>query len=159
MVRAMIGRLAYDLNVQQYCCAGLNFGYFYQDSPIIAYDGETPPPYTMGDFTPSTVPGARMPHAWLADGRSLYDALGPHYPRLRLDPGIDVSGLTTAAAAAAMPLMVLELSEAELPEIIQHKLVLVRPDQHVAWRGNEPPTDSAGLVEILRGAHRTANGD
>jgi hypothetical protein len=159
VVRAMIGRLAYDLNVQQYCCAGLNFGYFYQDSPIIAYDGETPPPYTMGDFTPSTVPGARMPHAWLADGRSLYDALGPHYTLLRLDPRIDVSGLTTAAAAAAMPLTVLELSEAELPEIVQHKLLLVRSDQHVAWRGNEPPTDPAGLVEILRGAHRTANGD
>jgi 2-polyprenyl-6-methoxyphenol hydroxylase-like FAD-dependent oxidoreductase len=159
VVRAMIGRLAYDLNVQQYCCAGLNFGYFYQDSPIIAYDGETPPPYTMGDFTLSTVPGARMPHAWLADGRSLYDALGPHYTLLRLDPRIDVSGLTTAAAAAAMPLTVLELSEAELPEIVQHKLLLVRSDQHVAWRGNEPPTDPAGLVEILRGAHRTANGD
>jgi 2-polyprenyl-6-methoxyphenol hydroxylase-like FAD-dependent oxidoreductase len=159
VVRAMIGRLAYDLNVQQYCCAGLNFGYFYQDSPIIAYDGETPPPYTMGDFTPSTVPGARMPHAWLADGRSLYDALGQHYTLLRLDPRIDVSGLTTAAAAAAMPLTVLELSEAGLPEIIQHKLLLVRSDQHVAWRGNEPPADPAGLVEILRGVHRTANGD
>jgi 2-polyprenyl-6-methoxyphenol hydroxylase-like FAD-dependent oxidoreductase len=159
VVRAMIGRLAYDLNVQQYCCAGLNFGYFYQDSPIIAYDGETPPPYSMGDFTPSTVPGARMPHLWLADGRSLYDALGPHYTLLRLDPEIDVSGLTTAAAAVAMPLTVLDLSKVELPEVIQHKLLLVRSDQHVAWRGNAPPPDPGRLVEILRGAHLTANGD
>jgi 2-polyprenyl-6-methoxyphenol hydroxylase-like FAD-dependent oxidoreductase len=159
VVRAMIGRLAYDLNVQQYCCAGLNFGYFYQDSPIIAYDGETPPPYTMGDFTPSTVPGARMPHLWLADGRSLYDALGPYYTLLRLDPGIDISGLTTAAAIVAMPLTVLDLSESELPEIIQHKLLLVRSDQHVAWRGNEPPPDPRKLVAILCGAHLTANGD
>jgi 2-polyprenyl-6-methoxyphenol hydroxylase-like FAD-dependent oxidoreductase len=159
VVRAMIGRLAYELNVQQYCCAGLNFGYFYQDSPIIAYDGETPPPYTMGDFTPSTVPGARMPHAWLADGRSLYDALGPYYTLLRLDSEIDVSGLTAAAAMVAMPLTVLDLSEVELPEIVQHKLLLVRSDQHVAWRGNEPPPDPGSLVAILRGGQRTANGD
>src|SRR5674476_326942 len=71
--RARIGREAYELNVQQYCCAGLNFGYFYDASPIVAYDGAAPPVYSMGEFTPSTVPGCRAPHLWLADGRSLYD--------------------------------------------------------------------------------------
>jgi hypothetical protein len=64
-VRARIGPKVYDLNVQQYCCAGLNFGYFYDGSPIIVYDGEAHPPYTMGDFSPSTVPGCRAPHLWL----------------------------------------------------------------------------------------------
>jgi len=44
--RAAVGKTTYDLNVQQYCCAGLNFGYFYQGSPIIVYDGEAAPPYT-----------------------------------------------------------------------------------------------------------------
>src|SRR5207244_9658550 len=63
--------ISYDLNVQQYCCAGLNFGYYYDRSPIIAHDGEAPPPYSMGSFTASTVPGARVPHLWLSDGRSL----------------------------------------------------------------------------------------
>jgi hypothetical protein len=157
-VRAAIGKSAYDLNVQQYCCAGLNFGYFYQGSPIIADDGEAPPPYSMSDFTPSTVPGARMPHLWLRDGRSLYDALGPHYTLLRFDPDLDVTGLTMAAATAAMPLMVLDLAAAERPEVVQHSLLLVRSDQHVAWRGHEPPPDPSRLVEILRGAHRAANG-
>ena len=66
--RAALARAAYDLNVQQYCCAGLNFGYYYDASPIIAYDGETPPPYAMGSFTPSTVPGARAPHFSCATG-------------------------------------------------------------------------------------------
>ena len=70
------GQAMVELNVAQYCCAGLNFGYYYDDSPIIAYDGDAHPPYTMGAFTPSTVPGCRLPHVWLADGRSLYDALG-----------------------------------------------------------------------------------
>jgi 2-polyprenyl-6-methoxyphenol hydroxylase-like FAD-dependent oxidoreductase len=151
-VRAAVGQSAYDLNVQQYCCAGLNFGYFYQSSPVIAYDGETPPPYTMGGFTPSTVPGARMPHFWLADGRSLYDALGPYYTLLRFAPDIDASALTRAAAAKAMPLAVLDVSAAELPEVIRHKLILVRSDQHIAWRGDEVPAEAGELVKILRGA-------
>jgi 2-polyprenyl-6-methoxyphenol hydroxylase-like FAD-dependent oxidoreductase len=42
--RAAVGKTTYDLNVQQYCCAGLNFGYFYQGSPIIVCDGEAAPP-------------------------------------------------------------------------------------------------------------------
>src|SRR5262249_10580822 len=53
-VRNRVGQAAYDLNVQQYCCGGLNFGYFYDRSPIIAYDGAEPPAYTMSEFTPST---------------------------------------------------------------------------------------------------------
>ena len=64
-VRERIGRAMYELNVAQFCCGGLNFGYFYDRSPIIAHDGEAAPPYTMYDFTPSTVPGCRTPHIWL----------------------------------------------------------------------------------------------
>src|SRR5579864_6619654 len=70
--RAGVGRLAYEINVQQYACAGLNFGAYYDRSPIIAYDGAEHPAYTMDRYTPSTVPGCRTPHLWLSDGRSLY---------------------------------------------------------------------------------------
>ena len=59
-VRARVGKEAYDLNVNQYCCGGLNFGYFYAQSPIIAYDGGEHPTYTMSEFTPSTAPRARL---------------------------------------------------------------------------------------------------
>ena len=150
--RAAVGKTTYDLNVQQYCCAGLNFGYFYQGSPIIAYDGEAAPPYTMGEFTPSTVPGARLPHIWLEGRRSLYDALGPFYTLLRLDPDIDVSGLTNAAAAAGVPLTVLDISISEAAKLFARNLILVRPDQHVAWRGNDVPANPDWLVNIIRGA-------
>src|SRR3954469_8528328 len=61
--RAALARAAYDLNVQQYCCAGLNFGYYYDASPIIAYDGAEQPGFTMADFTPSSTPGCRLPFA------------------------------------------------------------------------------------------------
>jgi hypothetical protein len=106
----------------------------------------------MGEFTPSTVPGARLPHIWLADERSLYDAMGPYYTLLRLDPDIDVSGLTNAAAAAGVPLTVLDVSGSEAAGSFSHNLVLVRPDQHVAWRGNDTPADPGRLVDIVRGA-------
>lgn len=154
-VRAEIGQEAYELNVQQFCCAGLNFGYFYTGSPIMLPDGEAPPVYTMGGFTPSTVPGCRAPHFWLADGRSLYDALGAGYTLLRLDAKVDVQPLVAAARARQLPLKVLDLQGEALPEAYRHKLVLCRSDQHVAWRADAVPADAAALVELLRGAART----
>jgi hypothetical protein len=148
--RARIGKEAYDLNINQYCCGGLNFGYFYEGSPLIAYDGATPPTYTMYDFTPSTVPGCRTPHLWLADGRSLYDALGTGYALLRFDPHAEVDGLVSAAAAREVPLMVLDVKSPEAG-IYDRKLVLSRPDQHVAWRGDAEPGDALALIDLVRG--------
>lgn len=152
-VRAEAGRAAYELNVQQFCCAGLNFGYFYDRSPIIAYDGESPPAYTMGGFTASTVPGCRVPHAWLADGRSLYDAFGPGYTLLVRDASADTTALQAAAQAAGMPLVVLDLAQAGVAGSVtgDHAMLLCRTDQHVAWRGDRLPADCAGLVARLTG--------
>jgi 2-polyprenyl-6-methoxyphenol hydroxylase-like FAD-dependent oxidoreductase len=150
--RAAMGKAAYELNVQQYCCGGLNFGYFYERSPIIAYDGTPQPPYSMDGFTPSTVPGCRTPHVFLRDGRSLYDAMGDGYALLRLDRAIDVSPLQAAAAARNMPLKVVDLEPAEGGAPYTEKLVLSRPDQHVAWRGNALPADPAALIRRVTGA-------
>jgi len=150
--RAAVGKAAYDLNVLQYCCAGLNFGYYYDRSPIIAYDGAQQPAYSMGEFTLSTVPGCRVPHVWLDDGRSLYDALGPEYTLLRLDPGVTVDGLLEGAASRGLPLELLDVVSAEAASAYDLKLVLARPDQHVAWRGDGAPVDPLALVDRLRGA-------
>ena len=149
--RERIGREAYELNVQQFCCAGLNFGYFYEDSPIIEPDGEDPPPYTMGDFSASTVPGCRAPHFWMADGTSLYDALGPGYTLLQFDERADVSGLMEVAGARGMPLKVVAVQADDVPSAYRHKLVIVRDDEHVAWRGDSLPENSANLVAKLCG--------
>src|ERR1700710_1442000 len=82
LARQQVGQLAYEINVQQYACAGLNFGTYYDRSPIIAYDGSDHPAYTMDGYTPSTVPGCRTPHIRCGDGRSLYDAMGPEFTLL-----------------------------------------------------------------------------
>jgi len=151
-IRAEEGRKSYALNVQQFCCAGLNFGYFYDRSPLIAYDDERAPPYTMGGFTPSTVPGCRAPHFRLADGTSLYDAFGSDYTLLRFDPRVDAAPLLAAAAARRMPLLLLDIAPGLAPAEYRHALVLCRSDQHVAWRGDRAAADPEQLVDRLRGA-------
>jgi 2-polyprenyl-6-methoxyphenol hydroxylase-like FAD-dependent oxidoreductase len=151
-IRATAGREAYELNVQQFCCAGLNFGYFYDGSPLIAYDGEPAPPYSMGAFTASTVPGCRMPHFWLRDGRSLYDAFGPDYTLLRTRGDVDIARLLAAAQARGVPLTVLDVEGEALPLQVQQRLLICRPDQHIAWRGDEVPADAGALIDRLRGA-------
>jgi 2-polyprenyl-6-methoxyphenol hydroxylase-like FAD-dependent oxidoreductase len=154
--RATIGKEAFDLYVQQQCCGGLNFGYFYKGSPIIAYDDEPHPAYTMHEFTSSTVPGCRVPHLWLSDRHSLYDALGPGYTLIRLDPAVHISGLVEAAARRRVPLTVLDIDAPDARNLYARKLVFVRPDQHVAWRGDEQPAVPMDLIELVRGARRAS---
>jgi 2-polyprenyl-6-methoxyphenol hydroxylase-like FAD-dependent oxidoreductase len=151
-VRARIGRQAYDIDVGGFCCGGLNFGYFYERSPIIAYDGEAPPGYTIDNFRQSTVPGCRTPHLWLHDGRSLYDALGSDFTLLRIDPEAEVDALVAAAAHRGVPMIVLDVEAEEAAALYPCKLLLSRPDQHVAWRGDRPPQDPMALIDHVRGA-------
>ncbi len=152
-LRAELGRQAYELNVRQYAAAGLNFGYYYDHSPLIVYDGEQAPGYTMNTFTPSTVPGCRTPYFELEDGTPLYDAMGAGYTLLRFDPSVDVAALQEAAAARGVPFEVLDVKTHDpRAGVYQHKLVLSRPDQHVAWRGNAVPADAMELVDTIRGA-------
>jgi 2-polyprenyl-6-methoxyphenol hydroxylase-like FAD-dependent oxidoreductase len=152
--RRDVGRVAYEINVQQYACAGLNFGTYYDRSPIIAYDGAEHPAYTMSSYTPSTVPGCRTPHLWLAGGGSLYDAMGPEFTLLRFDPAIDVRSIEAAARTRRVPLKVLDVGSGCGAGLEWAALVLSRPDQHVAWRGDRAPADALSLVDRIRGAAR-----
>jgi hypothetical protein len=147
--RKEVGAAAYELHIQQFACAGLNFGYFYPDSPLIAYDGEAAPAYTMFNYIPSTAPGCRTPHFWLEDGRSLYDAVGQDYTMLRFDVGVDVEPLMSAAAQAGVPVALLDVTSANAPDVYRHKLVLNRPDGHVAWRGDALPPNPAELIALI----------
>jgi 2-polyprenyl-6-methoxyphenol hydroxylase-like FAD-dependent oxidoreductase len=150
--RAEIGNEAYAINVQQYACAGLNFGTYYDRSPIIAYDGAACPPYTMASYTPSIVPGCRTPHLWLGEKKSLYDALGAEFTLLRLHQAIDVAPLLAAAERRRMPLAVLDIDATDAADVYSRKLVLSRPDQHIAWSGDTLPADSLALIDRVRGA-------
>ena len=157
--RREVGRLAYEINVQQYACAGLNFGSYYDRSPIIAYDGAEHPSYTMNSYTPSTVPGCRTPHMWCGDGTSLYDAMGPEFSLLRLDPAIETAALEAAARLRGVPLKILDLEAPGASAFDSSRLILSRPDQHVAWRGNDLPADPLALIDRVRGAATQTGND
>ena len=89
-----------------------------------------------------------------ARAQELYDAMGPGYTLLRFDPAIDVSGLVDAAARRKVPLVVLDVrsSDEALTTLYPQSLVLSRPDQHVAWRGNAVPDKPDELIDLIRGA-------
>ena len=136
-----------DLNSPQYCCAGLNFGYFYDASPIINYDDAHHPDYSMDKYTPSTVPGCRMAHIVMADGSSLYDHFGSGYTLIRTGPD-QAAGLVKAARTLAIPLAIIDIPASDLHN---HALYLARPDQHVAWRGQREPEDPENIMRTLSG--------
>ena len=106
----------------------------------------------MAEFTPSTVPGCRTPHYMIGNGRSLYDVMGPEYTLLRTDSEINIDSLILAANEKGVPLCVLDISGEEVNALYNRKLILSRPDQHIAWRGDELPENPVGLIETIRGA-------
>jgi 2-polyprenyl-6-methoxyphenol hydroxylase-like FAD-dependent oxidoreductase len=132
---------------------GVHFGISYADSPIVEGDGSQPPDDDWHRYTPNAVPGARAPHLWLADGVSIFDRFGRDFTLLRLGPGCatDVTALTGAAARRLLPLARLDVPESAARALYAADLVLVRPDHHVAWRGNALPADPDVLLARLTG--------
>ncbi|WP_439395796.1 hypothetical protein ACRQ5Q_02130 [Bradyrhizobium sp. PMVTL-01] len=103
--------------------------------------------------TPQIVRGcARAPHLFLRDGRSLYDAFGAGYTLLRFDPAMDVTRLQSAARERGMPLALVDIAPEDANGEYAEKLVLARPDQHIAWRGQAAPDDPMGLLARIIGA-------
>jgi hypothetical protein len=88
---------------------------------------------------------------WRGDGGSLYDAMGPEFTLLRFDSTLDVTALGTAARRRELPLRILDVERPARGDP-DHALVLSRPDQHVAWRGNTLPADPLVLIDHIRGA-------
>ena len=131
---------------------GAELGYHYFGSPLVAPEGGDGPPYDFIDYTPTTWPGARLPHAWLPDGRAAADCIGDGYTLLRLAGSTaDGSGLSAAFGKIGAPFTVLDLPGGEARAIYGRDLVLVRPDLHVIWRGNAPPDDPARIAAMATG--------
>ncbi|GAA3699859.1 FAD-dependent oxidoreductase [Arthrobacter ginkgonis] len=151
--RREFGQAVIELNTQQFAAAGLNYGYVYDNSPIISYDDEPAPQYTMGSFSASTVPGCRAPHFWLEDGTSLYDHFTQGYSLISAQ-GSETAPLVQEAQSRGIPFTVIEVAPGLLPAEYRCPLTLVREDQHVVWRGTKVPENLGALFDLLRGAHR-----
>lgn len=132
---------------------GIEAGYRYVDSPLVWPEpGEGPDPDAVG-YTPTTWPGARLPHVWLEDGSALHDRLRLGFSLLRLGPGRshDVGALVGAFQALGAPLDVVDVPDAAALELYGRSLLLVRPDLHVAWRGDRPPADAGRVAAVATG--------
>jgi hypothetical protein len=116
---------------------GVTFGGRYDGSAIVVPDGSTPPPDAANSYQPTACPGGRPPHAWLADGRSLYDTFHSEWTLLQLGPQpLDASGYLAAASRLGMDLKAVSHSADDLLALYEAPWVLIRPDQVVAWRGH-----------------------
>lgn len=138
----------------QHDSAGIELGYRYESSPICVPDGTPAPPLDHGLYVPSTWPGARAPHVWLKDGRSTLDLFGKGFTLLNLSGTItNPSTFISAANRIGLPLDMITIDEAKVREIYERDFVLVRPDGHVAWRGDELPSDprARSIIDRLRG--------
>jgi hypothetical protein len=131
---------------------GLQIGYAYENSPICVADGSAPPPDDPATYLPNARPGARAPHVWLRDGRSILDLYGRGFVLLRFAGAPEPAALMRAAQARGVPLDVQDIDQADAAEIYARRLVLVRPDGHVAWRADAVPADAGALIERVRGA-------
>lgn len=128
---------------------GVELGYRYDSSPAIWREPASPIIDPLV-YTPNTVPGARLPHVFLEPGISVHDQLGLYFTLLVVDQGV-TSDIERAARELDIPLTITQLGRADLLPIYERNFILVRPDQHVAWRGDALPTDTASLLRRAAG--------
>ena len=130
---------------------GAELGYRYVDSPVIWPEAGDGPPHDFMKYVPSTWPGARLPHVWLDDSAALHDRIGEGYTLLRLaGSNADVAPLERAFARYGAPFSLLDIAGETPRAVYGNDLLLLRPDLHVVWRGNNLP-DAAKLATVATG--------
>ncbi len=149
--RAMVGdRMSEALN-EEWTSTGVGLGYRYEHSPLIVPDGTTEPPDPVSTYAQTARPGHRAPHVWLEDGRSTIDLFGHGFVLLRFDPAMAIEPLIAAARARGVPLEAVDIADPGIAALYERKLVLVRPDAHVCWRGDTLPAAADQLIATVAG--------
>jgi hypothetical protein len=134
----------------QYLTVGLQLGERYEGSPIVWPDGTPAPPDRWDSYTPLDRPGARAPHYWLRDGHALFDEFGRGFTLVDFGAAEGAAAFEKAARARGVPLKTLRLARPE-GDLYRSRLVLVRPDQHIAWHG-DAVEDAVAVIDRVRGA-------
>ncbi|TCA61177.1 hypothetical protein E0J16_06170 [Rhizobium pisi] len=130
---------------------GVTFGARYDHSPIILAEGEGQAPDLPEVYVPNAAPGGRAPHVWLNSQTSLFDRFGFEWTLLRLRPSSSPgTEFVTAARMAGMDITVVDIEEDQLRAIYREPLVLIRPDQVIAWRG-DGDGDAVHIIETVLG--------
>jgi 2-polyprenyl-6-methoxyphenol hydroxylase-like FAD-dependent oxidoreductase len=147
--REALGARLADHAFREFIIPGIQLGLRYDSSPAIVPDGAAYPPDTATECTQAANPGMRAPHLWLGE-TPIHDRFGPEFTLLKLGPA-DPAPIREAARARGLPLALVELADARARDLYGADLVLIRPDQHVAWRGNAAPPDPERLIDTVLG--------
>jgi 2-polyprenyl-6-methoxyphenol hydroxylase-like FAD-dependent oxidoreductase len=149
--RAAIANEIVATKTREFDTLGVVLGSRYEGSSIVVDDGSRPPAEHYANFEPSAHPGCLAPHAWLADGSSLYDHFGLGFTLLLLGDSAAAAAqeIEAATADARVPLKLLDLREAGFEKLYAAPLALIRPDQFVAWRGAD--ADAGALIRTISG--------
>jgi 2-polyprenyl-6-methoxyphenol hydroxylase-like FAD-dependent oxidoreductase len=148
-VRAELAADIQRVKPREFHTLGIVKGYHYENSPIIVPDGTPAPEDTVETLIPTARPGHIAPHLWLEDGSSLYDHFGKGFTLLVSEGGADAADFTAAAKTIGMPLTIAAPNDKRLPALYGARYALIRPDQHIAWRGDAFADD---VLDRVRGA-------
>ncbi|MCP3731119.1 FAD-dependent monooxygenase [Sphingomonas sp. MG17] len=150
-IRQEVAAFIQRTKVREFYALGVVLGLRYRGSPVIAEDGTEAAWRISRDYQPSAAPGCLAPHAWLDDGQSLYDLFGQGFTLLVLgDPdGADIDAARREAERSGTPLDIVVLDDPRLRSLYDATRALVRPDQIVAWRGDQWP--GTGLLGLASG--------
>ena len=133
---------------------GAELGYRYVDSPCI---DNVPggPEHRVGEYNPNVWPGSRLPHCWLDDGSALQDQLPETYILLSLGKKpLDTSKLRRSYEKIGAPVAEVRFESNRLRDLYGFDLLILRPDMHVAWRGNDAPSNPQEIASISTGHGR-----
>ena len=131
---------------------GIVLGYRYDPSSIVCGDGSPASEDSICNYTPTSRPGLRAPHAWIEDEKSTLDLFGDNFVLLSFnDIDSEVDGLISAASEISVSLDVHQVDEVDIAKLYERKYVLIRPDGHVAWRGDTVPDNPQGIIDTVRG--------
>lgn len=142
---------------REWFAPGIHLGYVYEGSPIVIPDGTPPPPDDVMTYIQTARPGSRAPHVWLGEGESTLDLFGRGFVLLRFGADAPMAAtLADAATARDVPFCSVPVPNAEAADLYERRLVLVRPDGHVAWRADMAPSveEAATIIDTVRGATR-----
>lgn len=128
---------------------GIHLGYRYNASPIVVTEPGPEPPWHSDRLVPTTWPGSRLPSVRTADESEVFDLLGPDFTLIDLSGRDAGRVLYDAARASGIPMQLLQLVDPHLRSVYERDLVMVRPDHHVAWRGDDVPPDPSSLLGQL----------
>jgi 2-polyprenyl-6-methoxyphenol hydroxylase-like FAD-dependent oxidoreductase len=135
-IRAKVGVGILQTKSREFKTLGTVLGLCYS-SDLIAAEGEAPYAHDSQIYRPSARPGCLAPHAWLPDGRSLYDLFGEGFTLLVAEDAeaVEVEKTIEEASILGAPVTIVRPAGIDVAALYGAPLILIRPDQHVAWRG------------------------